>query len=173
MRNNSRDNQRAVQQWVGTDKASWCARFAGNRWSLALPLNPVFDAPSGVTQVSKGHIGVVGNAVGTLLVSGAVIFLLQFTTHAEEIIRAARETQSHSPHFVASWRLELHDFLLTREMFLLTHIWLAWVLILRWRSWREAHALTRVLAILGTIVVTAAHIEGARLAQQGVAVGVW
>src|SRR5436190_20938603 len=34
----------AVQQRVGTDKASWCARFAGSRWSLALPLNPVFYA---------------------------------------------------------------------------------------------------------------------------------
>ena len=36
----------AVQQRVGTDKAGWCAPPSrGNRWSPALPLNAVLDAP--------------------------------------------------------------------------------------------------------------------------------
>ena len=38
-RNEPRRN--AVEQCVGTDKAGWCARFAGSRWSPALPLNAV------------------------------------------------------------------------------------------------------------------------------------
>ena len=38
-------NEGAVQQRVGTDKAGWCARFAGSRWSPALPLNPVLNGP--------------------------------------------------------------------------------------------------------------------------------
>jgi len=42
-----RNEEPAVEQGVGTDEASWCARFAGSRWSLASPLNPVFD----------GHLG--------------------------------------------------------------------------------------------------------------------
>jgi hypothetical protein len=33
--------QGTAQQRVGTDKAGWCARFAGSRWSPALPLNAV------------------------------------------------------------------------------------------------------------------------------------
>jgi hypothetical protein len=40
----SRTKQAAVEQRVGTDKAGWCARFAGSRWSPALPLNPVLCA---------------------------------------------------------------------------------------------------------------------------------
>ena len=40
-------NQQAVEQCVGTDEASWCARFAGSRWSLASPLNAVFNRPRG------------------------------------------------------------------------------------------------------------------------------
>ena len=38
-------DDRVVEQRVGTDEASWCARFAGNRWSLASPLNPVLCRP--------------------------------------------------------------------------------------------------------------------------------
>ena len=37
----ARPNDQTVEQWVGTDEASWSARFAGSRWSLASPLNPV------------------------------------------------------------------------------------------------------------------------------------
>ncbi len=37
--------QGTAQQRVGTDKAGWCARYAGSRWSPALPLNAVLYRP--------------------------------------------------------------------------------------------------------------------------------
>ena len=43
-----RPNHRGVQQWVGTDEASWCAPPSrGSRWSLASQFNPVLYGPSG------------------------------------------------------------------------------------------------------------------------------
>ena len=45
------DNQRAAEQCVGTDEASWCARFAGRRWSLASPLNAVLNGPEMVNSL--------------------------------------------------------------------------------------------------------------------------
>ena len=40
-----RNQEAAVEQGVGADKAGWSARFAGSRWSPALPLNPVLCGP--------------------------------------------------------------------------------------------------------------------------------
>ena len=43
-----RTKQDAAQQCVGTDKAGWCARFAGSHWGPAVPLNAVLNGRAGL-----------------------------------------------------------------------------------------------------------------------------
>ena len=122
-------------------------------------------------QTERGQIGALGVGVGALLLLGSFVFLLQVTGIVEALTREPRmpSAKDSIPFGYMAW----FDYFITRELFIGMHAWILWVVLRTWRAWSKQRMVTRVLLLLGSIVLAVTHGEGVWLARHGTGVGVW